>query len=106
MRATRLVLLGATLAGGTAICTTPVGAADATAGREVYSTYCATCHGENLHNTSGGVTFNLRRLKPDEHERFVHSVTNGKNQMPPWRGVLDEGQIESVWAYIRATVDQ
>jgi mono/diheme cytochrome c family protein len=26
--------------------------------------------------------------------------------MPPWRGVLDTQQIESIWAYIRANVDR
>ena len=38
--------------------------------------------------------------------RFVNSVLNGKNQMPPWRGVLDTEQMKSIWAYIRATVDR
>jgi mono/diheme cytochrome c family protein len=33
-------------------------------------------------------------------------VLNGKNTMPPWRGVLDMEQIDSIWAYIRATVDR
>ena len=75
-------------------------------GKSLYSNYCATCHGEQLRNTSNGVTFDLRKLKPDEHQRFVNSVLNGKNQMPPWRGALDNTQIESIWAYIRATVDQ
>jgi mono/diheme cytochrome c family protein len=74
-------------------------------GRSIYENYCATCHGEELVNTSGGVTFDLRRLRPDEHARFVHSVLNGKNQMPPWRGVLDDQQIDDIWAYIRASVD-
>ena len=71
-------------------------------GEMIYSDYCSTCHGEKLVNTSGGVTFDLRRLKPDEHTRFVTSVNNGKNAMPHWRGVLDDGQIEAIWAYITA----
>ena len=77
-------------------------AAKISAGEMIYSDYCSTCHGEQLRNTSGGVTFDLRRLKPEERERFVTSVNNGKNQMPPWRGVLDDNQIESIWAYIMA----
>lgn len=79
---------------------------DTKIGAMVYADYCSTCHGEELRNTSGGVTFDLRRLRPQDHDRFVNSVTNGKSQMPPWRGVLDQHQIESIWAYIRATVDQ
>lgn len=77
----------------------------AAAGGRVYGNYCENCHGEELRNTSNGVTFDLRKLRPDEHERFVTSVTNGKKQMPPWNGVLTPDQIESVWAYIRVTVD-
>jgi cytochrome c6 len=76
------------------------------AGAMVYGDYCSSCHGDQLRNTSGGVTFDLRRLKPDDHERFVEAVLNGKRQMPPWRGALEMDQIESIWAYIRATVDK
>jgi len=75
-------------------------------GEETYADNCATCHGEQPNNTSNGVTFDLRKLKPDEHSRFVNSVLNGKNQMPPWRGVLQNDQIDDIWDYIRATVDK
>jgi mono/diheme cytochrome c family protein len=75
-------------------------------GEEVYSDYCWTCHGEKLRNPGGGTSFDLRRLKPEDYARFVNSVLNGKNTMPPWRGVLDEAQIDAIWAYIRATVDR
>ncbi len=78
----------------------------AATGEQVYSDYCSNCHGEGLRNTSGGVTFDLRRLRPEEHDRFVGSVLDGKRQMPPWRGVLDMQQVESIWAFIRATVDR
>jgi mono/diheme cytochrome c family protein len=76
------------------------------AGEQVYADYCSSCHGEGLRNTSGGVTFDLRRLRPEDHDRFVTSVLDGKRQMPPWRGALELEQIESIWAYIRATVDR
>ena len=46
------------------------------------------------------------KLKPEDHERFVNAVLNGKRQMPPWRGALADDQIEAIWAYIRATVDK
>jgi len=75
-------------------------------GERLYSDYCSSCHGEELRNTSGGVTYDLRRLKPADHERFVNSVLNGKNQMPPWRGALEPEQIEAIWAYVRATLDK
>ena len=81
-------------------------AARVEAGEQVYADYCSSCHGEGLRNTSGGVTFDLRRLRPEDHDRFVTSVLDGKRQMPPWRGALDLEQVESIWAYIRATVDR
>jgi mono/diheme cytochrome c family protein len=37
--------------------------------------------------------------------RFENSVTNGKNQMPPWKGVLDSEQLDAIWAYIRANAN-
>jgi mono/diheme cytochrome c family protein len=70
------------------------------AGEQVYNTYCETCHGPDLVN--GGQTFDLRELRANEFPRFHHSVLNGKNQMPPWKGVLNEQQLDELWHYIRA----
>jgi mono/diheme cytochrome c family protein len=70
------------------------------AGETVYNTRCAVCHGDDLVNT--GQTFDLRKLKADERPRFEHSVLNGKNQMPPWKGVLSDADIDNLWHYIRA----
>jgi len=70
-------------------------------GARVYDKYCATCHGDDLQNNSG-IAFDLRRLKTDEHPRFVNSVLHGKKVMPAWQGVLTPEQIEELWAYIRA----
>ncbi len=82
----------------------PCAAADGTTaakGSRVYDKYCATCHGDDLQNNTG-VAFDLRRLKADEHARFVNSVLHGKKAMPAWQGVLAMEQIEDLWAYIRA----
>jgi mono/diheme cytochrome c family protein len=71
------------------------------AGAQTFADYCSTCHGDNLVNT-GPTTFDLRKLKADERPRFENSVTNGKKQMPPWKGVLNAEQIDQLWSYIRA----
>jgi hypothetical protein len=60
----------------------------------------------NLRNTSGVWSFDLRKLKLDEHERFVDSVTSGKDNMPSWYGILKDDEIEAIWSYIRGTVDR
>ena len=70
------------------------------AGSDTFNTYCATCHGNTLE--SSGQTFDLRKLRATERNRFQNSVTNGKNQMPPWKGVLSEDELEGLWRYIRA----
>lgn len=69
-------------------------------GERVYNNYCQTCHGDGLVNI--GQTFDLRRLKPDERKRFENSVQNGKNQMPPWKGVVSEADMDVIWHYIMA----
>jgi mono/diheme cytochrome c family protein len=74
--------------------------AKAARGEGVYNDYCFTCHGENL--VSSGQTFDLRRLKATDRARFENSVLNGKNQMPPWKGVVTDEQIDQLWHYIRA----
>jgi len=46
--------------------------------------------------------FDLRTFPHNQHSRFVNSVTNGKNSMPPWGGLLNPAEIESLWAYVVA----
>ena len=70
-------------------------------GARIYENNCSTCHGDELQNNSG-IAFDLRRLKPDEHARFVNSVLHGKQAMPAWAGKLSDEQIEALWAYVRA----
>jgi mono/diheme cytochrome c family protein len=80
--------------------------ADATAqiqqGRALYTRVCAHCHGFNM-VTPGTVAFDLRTFPHDAKERFVDSVTHGKNnRMPPWGDVLTPEQIDELWAYVRS----
>jgi mono/diheme cytochrome c family protein len=74
------------------------------AGENVYNTNCQICHGDQLVST--GQTFDLRRLKDNDRARFDYSVRNGKSQMPPWKGVLTDEEIDQVWNYIRANAYQ
>src|SRR5262245_5324680 len=74
------------------------------AGEAIYNDYCFTCHGENL--VSSGQTSDLRRLTAADRARFENSVLSGRNQMPPWRGVLSSEQIDMLWQFIRANAHQ
>ena len=63
--------------------------------------HCAQCHGQRMVDPGGGF-FDLRTFPPDRKARFVNSVSNGKNSMPPWRSVLSPEDIDNVWAYVVA----
>jgi mono/diheme cytochrome c family protein len=70
------------------------------AGAALYSDNCSPCHGARMLDT--GAAFNLRKFPPDQRERFVNSVTRGKNQMPPWGDFFKPDQIDALWAYVMA----
>jgi mono/diheme cytochrome c family protein len=102
VRTLAIVALGTTLSPSTTV--SAEDNARIEAGEIVYSTNCQICHGDQLVNT--GQTFDLRRLKDNDRARFDNSVRNGKNQMPPWKGVLTDEEIDQVWNYIRANAYQ
>jgi mono/diheme cytochrome c family protein len=70
------------------------------AGAEIYARNCSPCHGARMADPEGA--FNLRNFPHDQHDRFVGSVTRGKNQMPPWGDLLKAQDIEALWAYVVA----
>ena len=70
------------------------------AGGELYSVNCSPCHGARMQDPNAA--FNLRKFPPDQHDRFVNSVTRGKNQMPPWGDFFKPDQLEALWAYVMA----
>ena len=69
-------------------------------GADIYERNCSPCHGPHMRDPQGA--FNLRSLSADQHDRFVNSVTRGKNQMPPWGDMLRSDDIEALWAYVIA----
>lgn len=72
----------------------------AEAGRRLYVMSCQRCHGIDL--ATNGIGFDLRAFPAHDKERFVRSVTEGKNAMPAWGGTLRPEQIELLWAYVGA----
>jgi mono/diheme cytochrome c family protein len=67
-------------------------------GAATYSQNCSPCHGPRMLDPQGA--FDLRTFPKDQKERFLTSVSKGKNQMPPWGGLLSAEDIESLWAYV------
>ncbi len=69
-------------------------------GAVIYSQNCSPCHGPRMLDPQGA--FDLRSFPKNEQSRFLTSVSKGKNQMPPWGGLLSAQDIESLWAYVTA----
>lgn len=74
-------------------------AEDIAAGHAQYNKTCVHCHGFNMVN-SGTTVFDLRRFPLEDPDRFVHSVTNGKGNMPSFKEALTPDQIKLLWAYV------
>src|SRR5581483_3595349 len=67
-------------------------------GAEIFERNCSPCHGPRMQDPESA--FDLRKFPPNQHDRFVNSVTRGKNQMPPWGDLLKSDDIEALWAYV------
>jgi mono/diheme cytochrome c family protein len=70
------------------------------AGAKIFARNCSPCHGPRMRDPESA--FDLRKFPHDAHDRFVASVTRGKNQMPPWGDLLKPEEIEALWAYVVA----
>jgi mono/diheme cytochrome c family protein len=69
-------------------------------GAEIYARNCSPCHGARMLDPQGAS--DLRKFPRGERERFINSVTRGKNQMPPWGDLLKPEEVEALWAYVVA----
>ncbi|HKA38860.1 MAG TPA: cytochrome c [Burkholderiales bacterium] len=67
-------------------------------GADIYERNCAPCHGPRMLDSQ--VPVDLRKFPPEQKDRFITSVTKGKNQMPPWGGLFKPEEIEAIWAYV------
>lgn len=82
--------------------------ADDAAGEQTYKSNCVVCHAADGTGSATG-----KALKaPDLHSDVVQKMTvaqmqtqvsDGKNNMPPFKNTLSKEQIDGVVTYIRAT---
>ena len=76
-------------------------AAGIAAGKTVFLENCAACHGEDL--TPNPPAADLKRLRPDQRARFNMVVMSGVSpDMPAWRGIVTEPQLDQLWAFIQS----
>lgn len=67
-------------------------------GAELYAANCQSCHGVRMVGPQWGI--DLRLFPREKRERFVDSVTYGRNAMPPWGDVLSSDEIAALWSYV------
>ena len=70
---------------------------DVANGKEVYTKYCVLCHGDDGKKAVNGakdITVSLLT-----HQERVTLITDGKNLMTPFKGIMTEKEIEDVAAY-------
>jgi mono/diheme cytochrome c family protein len=69
-------------------------------GAGIFAQNCSPCHGARMADPQAA--FDLRKFPRDEKDRFVDSVSKGKNAMPPWGDLLQSDDIDALWAYVMA----
>jgi mono/diheme cytochrome c family protein len=78
-------------------------AADYFNGREIYETYCQTCHGIGGRNMEPGMpdfSSGDALFRPDSD--LFAQIRQGKGVMPAYRGMLTDSEIRDVIAYLRS----
>lgn len=66
-------------------------------GKETFGKFCVACHGATGNMAlNGAKKFGESTLTLDER---VAVITNGRNLMTPYKGILTEDQIKNVAAY-------
>ncbi len=70
---------------------------------EVYKTYCASCHGENLQGGQGSSLIDAEWKHGASDAEIAKSIANGYPElgMVPWKGTLTDDQIRSLVIFIR-----
>ena len=82
-------------------------ASDLSAG-QLFSTYCATCHGRDGRASSSRARARHVRNLSDARwqydvsdERIFNSINNGRGKMPAFSKKLTEAQVDSLVSYVR-----
>ena len=66
-------------------------------GAKIYRQYCVTCHGvKGDMGASGALDLTETKLTLDEK---IAVITNGRNTMTPFKGLLTEAKIKAVAEY-------
>lgn len=82
-------------------------AADDAAGEQTFKSNCVVCHGADGTGSPTGKALKAPDLHSDAVQKMtvaemVTQVSDGKNNMPPFKSTLSKEQIQGVVAYVRS----
>jgi cytochrome c6 len=83
-------------------------APDNAAGEQTFKSNCVVCHGADGTGSPTGKALKAPDLNSEAVQKMTAAqmeaqVSDGKNNMPPFKSTLSKEQIQGVIAYIRAT---
>ena len=103
------IILGGALAISVAVFSSHVSAAPAAddAGAQVFKTNCVVCHGADGTGSPTGKALKAPDLNSEAVQKLTVAqmatqVSDGKNNMPPFKSTLSKDQINAVVAYVRS----
>ena len=68
-------------------------------GKDLYLQFCQSCHGKDgKKGMLGAKDLSTSTLNQDE---IVYVITNGRNNMMPYKSILDNEQIKTIADYIK-----
>ena len=71
-------------------------------GSTLFMHYCAGCHGfDGVANFKQAPSFAFGERLDKPLDELIHSITNGLDKMPAWKGTLDKNSIRQVAAFIK-----
>lgn len=75
--------------------------------RNVFNSTCASCHGQGGVPTAVGKSLNAPNLgsaavQKQTTAQLQQIISEGKGNMPPFKGSLSEAQISSLISYVRS----
>lgn len=84
----------------------PAASQDSAAGASVYKAKCTTCHGPDGSGTAIGKSLKVADLRSPEVQsrsdaELTQVISEGKNNMPGFKGDITDDEIHSVLAYVR-----
>jgi cytochrome c6 len=77
-------------------------------GAQAFKSNCVVCHGADGTGTATGKSLKAPDLHSDVVQKMtaaqmIAQVSDGKNNMPPFKSTLTQDQIKDVVMYVRAT---